>query len=379
MPVTILQENTVEVSPPVRVIAFYLPQFHPIPENDECWGRGFTEWTNATRATPQFPGHDQPHLPADLGFYDLRLPEARAAQADLARGYGIHGFCYYHYWFDGKRLLERPFNEVLASGEPDFPFCLCWANEPWSRRWDGSEHEIICAQRYSREEDLRHIRWLAEAFRDPRYIRVEGKPLFLVYRATHLPDSRATTRLWRDECDRLGIGPVFLATVQAFSEERNFSPEELGFDATVEFAPQWDRVGPRLHFHGRRNRILRRLRLLSPGYHRHRVHSYRELARLAMEKPLPSYELFRCVTPMWDNSPRRAQGAYIFHGSTPELYENWLHFVLGQTMSKPQSRRLAFVNAWNEWAEGNHLEPCQRWGIGYLEATRRALSVCHAR
>ena len=156
---------------------------------------GFTEWTNVTRTRPQFRGHQQPHLPSELGFYDLRLPEARQAQADLAREYGISGFCYYHYWFTGRRLLERPFNEVLASGEPDFPFCLCWANERWTRTWDGGEHCVLMDQTYSAEDDLAHIRWLCEAFRDPRYVRVEGRPLLLVYQAGDLPDPVRTTSI----------------------------------------------------------------------------------------------------------------------------------------------------------------------------------------
>ena len=172
----------------VLAIAFHLPQFHPIAENDEWWGKGFTEWTNVVKAAPRFPGHYQPHLPADLGFYDLRLPETRAAQAELAASYGIHGFCYYHYWFHGRQVLERPVNEIWKSGEPDFPFCLCWANEHWSRRWDGSNNEVLLEQRYSASDDLAHIRALIPIFLDRRYVRVMDRPFFAVYRASELPD-----------------------------------------------------------------------------------------------------------------------------------------------------------------------------------------------
>src|SRR5215467_8332153 len=176
----------------VRLIAFYLPQFHPISGNDQWWGKGFTEWRNVVRGRPLFPGHYQPHLPADLGFYDLRVPEIRQAQADLAQEYGIHGFCYYHYWFNGRRLLQRPFEEILASGKPDFPFCLCWANENWTRTWDGGDDQILLAQNYSDEDDLTHIKSLIPAFRDKRYIRVNGKPVLLVYRTTSLPNPSET-------------------------------------------------------------------------------------------------------------------------------------------------------------------------------------------
>src|SRR5690242_15190569 len=205
---------------PFRLIAFYLPQYHPIPENDLWWGKGFTEWTSVAKAKPLFRKHYQPHLPADLGFYDLRLPETRSAQAQLARENGIYGFCYYHYWFNGKLLLERPFNEVLASSQPDFPFCLCWANENWTRAWDGLEHDILVAQEYDAEDDRRHIHWLVEAFRDRRYIRVNGKPLLLVYRVSNLPDPLQTASLWREEAHKLGIGDIYLATVESFPKDR---------------------------------------------------------------------------------------------------------------------------------------------------------------
>ena len=196
-----------------RAIAFYLPQFHPFRENDTWWGKGFTEWTNVSRAKPKFDGHHQPHLPTDLGFYDLRLPESRKDQADLARQYGIEGFCYWHYWFNGKRLLERPFNEVLKSREPDFPFCLAWANETWSRRWLGEPKDILIEQTYSDEDDLQHIRWLIGAFSDDRYIRINGKPVFLIYRPSDLPNPKKTTDLFRLECLKHGINEPFLIGV----------------------------------------------------------------------------------------------------------------------------------------------------------------------
>ena len=228
----------------VRAIAFYLPQYHPIPENDRWWGKGFTEWTNVVKARPLFRGHYQPHLPADLGFYDLRLPEVRQAQVDLAREYGLSGFCYYHYWFNGKRLLHWPFDEVLASAEPDFPFCLCWANENWTRIWDGGDSEVLMKQTYSDKDDLAHIRWLARAFADPRYIRVENKPLFIIYRAHKLPDIRKTTAVWREECRRRGIGEIFLCRIDTASD--TLRPSELGLDAAVEFQPDWSSLGPQL-------------------------------------------------------------------------------------------------------------------------------------
>jgi len=224
-----------------RVIAFYLPQYHPIPENDAWWGKGFTEWTNVTKARPLFRGHYQPHLPADLGFYDLRVAESREAQAELARQYGVTGFCYYHYWFAGKRLLNRPFDEVLMSGKPDFPFCLCWANENWTRIWDGGEDEVLMKQTYSEEDDVAHIRWLTRAFADERYIRIDGKPIFIIYRAHKLPNLKRTTDLWRHECRRLGVGELFLCRVDTAADTS--PPSEVGLDAAVEFQPGWWELG----------------------------------------------------------------------------------------------------------------------------------------
>ncbi|MFD2114007.1 glycoside hydrolase family 99-like domain-containing protein [Thiorhodococcus fuscus] len=345
----------------VRLIAFYLPQFHPIPENDDWWGRGFTEWTNVTRARPNFAGHYQPHLPGELGFYDLRLAETRRRQAELAREHGIHGFCYYYYWFNGRRLLHRPLDEVLASGEPDFPFCVCWANENWSRRWDGREQDLLMEQQYSPEDDVAFIRALFPALSDPRYIRIDGRPLLLVYRASLLPDPRATTDRWREECVRAGLPEPYLACVNSFREGEG-SP--VGFEAAVEFPP-----------HGRSVQVDAPEGMLNPNFSG-RFYDYAATARTFAELSYPQSKVFRGVMPGWDNTARRQDAGDIFLGASPEIYESWLTRAIAETRDlKFGDERLVFVNAWNEWAEGNHLEPDSQFGNAYLEATRRALDA----
>ncbi len=368
--------------PVIRAIAFHLPQFHPIPENDEWWGKGFTEWTSVVRARPRFPGHYQPHLPADLGFYDLRLPEARAAQAELAASYGIHGFCFYHYWFNGRQVLERPVNEIWKSGQPDFPFCLCWANENWTRQWDGRETNVLLEQRYSAADDVAHIRRLIPLFLDRRYIRVADRPLFLVYKASRLPEPEKTTAAWRREAERAGLKGLFLVRVESFGDEYD-DPRDIGFDSSLEFQPRWSvlsnsRIWRRKWWHHRR------LRTGEPAFYDNVVCEYEDLVGNALSTPFPAYPRIPCVCPGWDNSPRRKQGAIIFINSTPETYERWLREVVNRRRAAITSSEnsgitegdsFVFINAWNEWAEGNHLEPCQRWGRKYLEATRRALGT----
>lgn len=346
----------------VRAIAFYLPQFHPIPENDAWWGEGFTEWTNVTRARSLFPGHRQPRKPTDLGFYDLRTPEARDAQAELASRYGLSGFCYYYYWFNGKRLLERPLLEVLAQKRPDFPFCICWANENWTRRWDGFEDQVLIGQEYSPEDDRQFIESLLPCFEDPRYVRLNGRPLLLVYRAQLLPDVRGTAETWRRVCRQAGFGEPYLLTVQSVHTDFQADPRDWGFDAAVEFPP-----------HGGAVPVA-----APPGFDTSaggRFFDYVRTAERFATRRLPRYPLFRTVMPSWDNSPRRGQRAYIFRDSSPEVYGRWLQTVVRQTRQlKHGDERIVFINAWNEWGEGNYLEPDEEHGYEYLEATARALA-----
>jgi len=335
--------------PRARLVAFYLPQFHPIPENDEWWGKGFTEWTNVSKAEPLFPGHHQPHIPADLGYYDLRVPETRRAQADLARSHGIEAFCYWHYWFEGQRLLERPFNEVLRSGEPDFPFCLAWANETWSRRWLGEEKEILRKQTYSSVDNERHARWLVDAFRDRRYLRVNGRPVFLVYRPLSLPDGRAFTDALRQECRRAGLPDPYLLGVTSYAVTDN---RPAGFDGNVDFEP---------HFSVLPNP-------LGDGI---KIHDYAD-SRRKMRQSKGDFPSHHCIMVAWDNTPRRGENGIVFTGATPEAFERGLTETIASVQDQPMEERLVFVNAWNEWAEGNHLEPCLRHGHGYLEAVKRS-------
>jgi lipopolysaccharide biosynthesis protein len=361
-----------------RAIAFYLPQFHPIPENEHWWGKGFTEWTNVAKARPLLKGHYQPHVPADLGFYDLRLPETRQAQADLARQYGIYGFCYYHYWFNGTRLLERPLAEVLDTGEPNFPFCVCWANENWTRRWNGEDQDVLMKQTYSPEDDLAHIRALIPYFRDHRYIRVNGRPLVLIYRVSSLPTPQQTAAIWREEAIRAGFPDLYLCTVVSLGS-LDFDPTLIGFDAAVDFPPNCNhRTQPIKPWRCKYKRLDRQARRFFRDPHcEHTILRYADLATNIMNRPESQYKLFPCVSPGWDNSARRKSGASIYLGSTPEIYRRWLDRSINQTrrLENPDER-LVFINAWNEWAEGNHLEPDQKWGRRYLEETRSALEDC---
>ncbi len=354
-----------------RVIAFYLPQFHPIPENDRWWGKGFTEWTNVAKAKPLFPGHYQPRIPADLGFYDLRVPEVREAQAELARTYGIEAFCYYHYWFgNGRRLLERPFNEVLISGEPRFPFCLCWANKTWSGIWKGSSDRILMEQTYPGMEDhADHFRFLLRAFEDDRYVKVDGKPLLLVYHPDELPEAPRVTDFWRESALKAGFKGLYLLGVLHLSG-KDLRP--LGYDGAVlqRLAPFYRNVygepcnGAWGTLKKIRHRVPKELT----------IYSYKDLVSFFVPRLRPSFDAYPCVIPNWDNTPRSGVRGLVFHESSPELFRRHVQDALRFIEDREGEYRLIFLKSWNEWAEGNYMEPDVRYGHGYLQALRDALA-----
>lgn len=341
-----------------KLIAFYLTQYHPISENDAWWGKGFTEWTNVTKAKPLFDGHIQPHLPTDLGFYDLRLRETRREQIRIAKQYGIDGFCYHYYWFSGKRLLERPLDDMLADPESDMPFCLCWANENWTRRWDAAEHEILIAQRYLPDDDLNFIKSLTPFFIDKRYIRVDGKPLLIVYRPQHLSDPGRSVEVWRNYCRENSIGEIHLCAALTHGNE-NY--EQFGFDSGVEFPPHnisCENIAGRIAFD----------QPFMGG-----VYPYEDIATAYLSKNYQGRRVFRGCFPSWDNTARRGGRSVIVLGGTPENYEAWLHRCIEKSLQdNPEGSNPVFLNAWNEWAEGCHLEPDRINGRRFLEVTLRA-------
>jgi lipopolysaccharide biosynthesis protein len=353
----------------VRSIAIHLPQFHPIPENNEWWGKGFTEWTNVAKATPLFKGHYQPHLPADLGFYDLRLAESRQEQADLAAEYGIDGFCYYHYWFEGKRLLNKPVDAILESGKPDFPFMLCWANGSWTRTWDGNDN-ILMEQKHSLEDDLAHIQHLLKYFKDKRYIRIDNKPVFAICRTELMPFPDQTAELWRAEIRRAGFDGIYLIKMEMF--ETGKPPETIGFDACAEFQPDWRNLPGRVS--SGFNKLKRMVFGQPDPFKNNNIYKYKEVVANMLAKPKATYKCYPCVSPGWDNSPRKKENALIMIDSTPEYFGNWVQKKVDTFEPYSREENLLFINAWNEWAEGNHLEPCQKWGRAYLEAFKSALT-----
>ncbi len=344
-----------------RVIAFYLPQFHAFEQNDAWWGKGFTEWTNTTKACAQFVGHEQPRLPADLGFYDLSCVNHMAKQAALAKAHDIDAFCVYYYWFAEKPLMETPVQNWLATPDLDFPLCLCWANENWTRRWDGQEQEVLIAQNHSPEDDLAFIAHISAYLLDPRYMRVDGKPLFILYYPSLLPDAKATAMRWRHYMREHHQTELQLLCVQS---RDTVDPNSIDFDGAIEFPPVGSHAVPYSH----------RVDLINSDF-TGQIYDYaKTVAHRLAEDIQTSYYRARGVMPGWDNTPRRGAKANLFVGNTPELFAYWLHdAILTMRWQHKAQEQLVFVNAWNEWAEGAYLEPDRRHGHAYICAAAQSI------
>ncbi|WP_206523043.1 glycoside hydrolase family 99-like domain-containing protein, partial [Mesorhizobium sp. M7A.T.Ca.TU.009.02.1.1] len=354
------QEEVSICADETKLIAFYLPQFHRIDENSEWWGPGFTEWTNVARATPNFSGHNQPRIPRELGYYDLTHPQIMREQVEVARLYGLHGFCFYHYWFSGRRVLEKPV-ELFMNSDIDFKFCLCWANENWTRAWDGDTKNILLEQKYADGDAEAFIDSMLGYFNDQRYIKIGGMPLLVVYRAKDIPDPRRWFSLWRDRVVANGFPGLHISVVDFYDIS---TPEEVGADSLVEFPPH--------KFNGPQNHPSEFPTFTNPNFSGGVV-DYRKMIAQSANRPKPSFNMFRGIIPGWDNTARRQNNPTIVVNSAPELYGKWLQFLRFQARRDhpdPDSR-LLFVNAWNEWGEGCYLEPDQRWGLSYLEETLR--------
>lgn len=377
-----------------RVIAFYLPQFHPIPENDKWWGKGFTEWTNVGKAKPLFKGHYQPRVPADLGYYDLRMPEVREAQAEMAREAGIEGFCYWHYWFgNGKQLLERPFNEVLASGKPDFPFCLGWANHSWTNKtWEVGTRKVresvLMEMVYNEEEYRKHFYEVLPAFKDKRYITVDGKPLFVVFEPLSIPDAKNFVSMWTELAKQNGLkGIHFVGIRQSMDLSKNVkgnlsslsglpSPAvyykqvlDLGFDA-VNSRGYWraellSRNKLKMVYRGFMARVFGHLMVVKCRQADINKHLYTQ--EDAWENVYPT------LIPQWDRSPRSGKKTHIYVGSTPDLFREQLQQTLSLLESKQEKHKILFLQSWNEWAEGNYIEPDLKFGHGYLDVIKECI------
>lgn len=344
-----------------KVICFYLPQFHPFPENDKWWGKGFTEWTNVTKAVPQYEGHYQPRLPGELGFYDLRLPEIMDRQIELARMYGVYGFCFHYYWFAGKRLLEKPIEAFLSnkSTSSDFPFCLCWANENWTRRWDGDEKDVLIKQEHSTADNINVIKDLSRYFMDNRYIRFNGKPVIVIYRPDIIPDVKQMAVEWRQWAKLNGYPGLHIVTTNAFG----FSdPLSIGFDAIVEFPPHNVVAAD----------ISQNLNIINDDYNGS-IYKYDDVVSYSTNRLKNStdkkYPYYPSVMTSWDNCARKPSRGNVFHGSTPKKFEFWLNEVAVWSNEKnTEGNNFVFINAWNEWGEGTYLEPDRRYGYAYLSA-----------
>ena len=356
----------------MEILAFYLPQYHPTLHNNEWWGEGFTEWTNVAKAKPLFPGHYQPKIPADLGFYDLRMAEVKEQQAKLAKEAGITGFCYYHYWFgNGHQELETPFNQVVESGKPDFPFCLCWANESWYRKFwnkDGAvtEKQDLAVQHYLGEnDDKMHFQTLLKAFKDERYIKVDGKLLFVIYRPLAFDGIEGFIERWNNLAKEYGLGGFFfIGYTLDVAKEYNVIKSK-GFDAICSC---------RLKRHQTRNLGWAFRKVLSYMTGIPEIYSYKKVVpSLIGKEEVECNDVYPTIIPNWDHTPRSGRRGYLFHKSTPEFFEKHCEEVLGKIADKPDDSKIVFLKSWNEWGEGNYMEPDLKYGKGYIMALRRAI------
>lgn len=353
----------------IRVLAFYLPQYHPISENDGWWGTGFTEWTNTAKAKPLFSAHYQPHIPADLGFYDLRLSESREAQASLAKVSGIEGFCYWHYWFgNGKQILERPFKEVLELGKPDYPFCLAWANQSWTGAWHGVESKILIEQTYPGKQDyIDHFNHVLKAFHDPRYLRVNNKPIFVVYTPNLLPDSKLFTDIWNEQAIKNGFDGIYFIGIHYI----DWDHKKGGFDEKSIHQPShYVNIYEQKNISRLVNIFQRRVRKNKPF-----ILDYKKITEMYDYNLLKNKDFIPMVLPNWDNTPRLGKNGWIFHNSTPELFGEHLNKTVEFVKDKPAGKKFIFLKSWNEWAEGNYLEPDLQWGRGYLQSVKEVLEA----
>lgn len=358
----------------VNIIAFYLPQYHPTPDNDMWWGKGFTEWTNVGKAKPLFWGHYQPKVPADLGYYDLRLPEIREAQAELAKEAGIDGFCYYHYWFgNGKQELELPFDEVIKSGKPDFPFCLCWANESWSKKFwnkDGSVAQthtrLLIEQKYlGATDDEAHFNSLLPAFKDSRYMKIDNKPIFVIYRPLMFPNISEFIQHWNSLAQQNGFDGMYFIGYSTNADVDGSTIFNYGFESVIS-----------CRLNSKISKGLKRYwrKLISLFFHTPRRDAYKDLIpRFVTDLERHNDKYIPTLIPNWDHTPRSGVNGYVLTGSTPELFYKHCIDVLSSVVCKDSKEKLCFIKSWNEWGEGNYMEPDLKFGKGYIEALRKAL------
>jgi len=358
----------------LRPIAIYLPQYHPIPENDRWWGKGFTEWTNVKKSKPLYKGHNQPNIPHhSIGYYNLSDPEVLVKQALLAKEFGIYGFAFYHYWFNGKQLLNLPVDNFLEYKMPDFPFCLFWANETWSRRWLGEEKEILIKQTYSEADDCNHINWLVKVFKDQRYLKVGNRPVFIIYRPLDFPDITRTLNLFTDRCKNSELEkPYFIASN---SHNGNIDLRNLGFDNILNFEPQLGVLPDFMDDRKRLKKLLRNIRL-SVFNSKLKIYDYSEAKELMLNRDI-SYPYFPCSFVNWDNTPRRAINGIVIKNNSPVIFKKYFKksIELLKKMNFKDDENFIFINSWNEWAEGNYLEPDIKNGYQYLEAVKETLAL----